>query len=397
MRERSGWERDVLRALTELAVGVVTYRLYSRDHPRAAISRQRLCEQLEALAATAGIGGRDDGLTLVLLENELFVGERPFTRTGEQVGGLVRHLRRHEVEHVTFLSGLRGDEIDRFLEFIAGPAGADPPQSEHVRIGATLVDGGALHGGERSEVALPGMAVRDRLRVVQDAFDAVRAGERLPVASLDEVVARLDRQLQRIEDPLSLLAALEHDHEWPAVHAHNVAVLALSLAVPLGIGSGERRDLGLAALLHDIGKIDAGPESIAAELALEGEPWELDEDHPRRGLELLIPMTELPPLVPVVAFEHHLGLHGGGYPELPDRRTPHMASRVVAVAEVFDILHTVRGPRGGVSREGVSGALRAAAGAELDPFLVHAMEVIWELSAEGLPAGDDGAPAGEGW
>lgn len=397
MRGRSGWERDVLRALTELAVGVVTYRLYSRDHPRAEISRQRLCEQIEELAATAGVGGRDDGLTLVLLENELFVGERPFTRTGEQVGGLVRHLRRHEVEHVTFLSGLRGDEIDRFLEFIAGPAGAAPSESEHIRVGATLVEGGALLGGERADVALPGMAVRDRLRVVRDAFEAVRAGDRLPVSSLDEVVARLDRQLQRIEDPLSLLAVLEHDEEWPFVHAHNVAVLALTLTVALGIGAGERRDLGLAALLHDAGKIDAGAEDVAAELALEGEPWELDEDHPRRGLERLIPMTELPPLVPVVAFEHHQGLHGDGYPELPERRTPHLASRVVAVAEVFDILHTVRGPRGGVSREGVSAALRAAAGTDLDPFLVHAMEVIWELSAEGLPAGDDGVPADDGW
>jgi HD-GYP domain-containing protein (c-di-GMP phosphodiesterase class II) len=371
----------VLQALTELAVGVVTYRLYSREHPRATVARQRLCEQVTRLSSMPGADDRE--LTLVLLENELFVGDRPFTRTGEQVGGLVRHLRRHALEHVTFLPGLEDHEVDRFLEFLAGSAGVAPPATQHIRIGALVLDSGLEHGGEHPDAPRPGTAVRDRLQVVRDAFDAFAAGERLPVASLGEVVGRTDRQLERIEDPLTLLATLERDLDWPVVHAHNVAVLAMSLAVPLGVGEAERRELGLAGLLHDIGSAGASATQIAAGLALDGDVWELDEDHPRRGLELLIPIPELPPLVPVVVFEHHLKFQGGGYPTLPELRPPHLAARVVAVAEVFDILHTVRGPRGACTREGVSAALQAAAGDALDPFLVHAMEVIWELAEMG--------------
>lgn len=387
MSTHSGWERDVLEALTELAVGVTTYRLYSGEHPRAALARERLATQLGELATREHAGARSGELTLVLLGQELFVGDRPFTRTGKQVGGLVRHLRRHHLEHVTFSSGLRPDEIDVVLEYIAGADAGAPPRTEHIHVGAALLDSGYAHGGERAAAERPGVVVRDRLRVVRDAHEAVTANGELPVATLAEVVDRIDGQLQRIEDPLTLLAAVADDLEWPWVHAHNVAVLSLTLAVPFGIGGDERRELGLGALVHDIGAWGASPQEIARELTSTGPEWELDREHPRLGLERLMPLAELPPLVPIIAFEHHLGPAGDGFPSLPVQRPPHVAARIVAVAEAFDIMHTVRGPRGGMTREGITAVLEAAAGTTLDPFFVQAMQVVWELSGEGLAAG----------
>lgn len=393
MKARSHWEQDALEALTELAVGVTTYRLYSAEHPRAELARQRLAAQLEELASRPDTAGRPGELTLVLLGQELFVGDRPFTRTGKQVGGLVRHLRRHRLEHVTFSSGIRPEEVDLLLEFVAGPDDSEPPRCEHIHVGAAVLESGLARGGERAAAERPGVAVRDRLQVVRDACDALRAGDELPVASLTEVVGRIDSQLLRIEDPLTLMARLERDDDWPWVHAHNVAVLALTLAVPFGVGDVERRDLGLGALLHDVGSWTADAAAVARELRHRGPEWELDRDHPRRGLELLVPLSELPPLAPVIAFEHHLGPAGIGFPQLPTPRPPHVAARIVAVAEAFDIMHTVRGPRGAMTREAITAALQAAAGETLDPFFVQAMEVVWELSAEGLQAGADERPA----
>ncbi len=392
----NSWEATVLALLTDLAVGVVTTRLYSGEHPRAARARSRLIERLHELVADAR-GPREGGsavgeLSLVVLQEELFIEGRPFTRAGEQVGALLRRLHVHGVERVSFTGGVTEDEVGLFLEALAASPGAVFPTLAHIRVGRLVGDRAADSGGvERSE--LPDVAFRDRVQVIRDAFAAVEAGGLLPVASLDDVIAHLDLQLQRIENPLELLSPLTDDAEWLAVHAHNVGVLTLVLAVPLGLEESDRRDLGLAGLLHDIGKVGMAPEVVQRDLELSGNEWELQLDHPRLGLERLLAVPQLPPVAPIVAFEHHLTWQGGGWPRLPEKRRPHPAAAMVAVAEVFDILHTVRGPRGNATREAVSATLEGGSGTQFDPFVAQAMQVIWELAAEGgSPEPDGGSP-----
>ena len=393
---KAGWEGRVLGFLTDLAVGVVTTRLYSGEHPRAARARSRLIERLDELVADRGgprEGGSPEGeLSLVVLQEELFIEGRLFTRAGEQVGALLRRLHVHGVERVTFHRGVTEDEVGLFLEVLAAARGFPFPTLEHIRVGRLVGDQSADSGDvEHSE--LPEVTLRDRVQVIRDAFSAVEAGRPLPVASLDDVIADLDRQLQHIEDPLTLLAPLDDDADWLAVHAHNVAVLTLVLAVPLGLEESDRWDLGLAGALHDIGKIGLAPEVLRKDLELSGNEWELQLDHPRIGLERLLGVPQIPPVAPIVAFEHHLTWQGGGWPRLPELRRPHPAASMVAVAEVFDILHTVRGPRGIATREGVAATLEGGSGTLFDPFTAQVMQVIWECSARGgSPEPGSGSP-----
>ncbi len=391
MSVKGGWEGSVLALLTDLAVGVVTTRLYSGDHPRAARARTRLVEHLHELVADVRApreGGSAEGeLSLVVLQEELFIEGRPFTRAGEQVGALLRRLHIHGVERVSFSRGVTEDEVGLFLEVLAVAPGAPFPTLEHIRVGRLVGDQAAdrAHSGSSE---LPETTLRDRVQVIRDAFAAVEAGRPLPVASLDDVIGNLDRQLQRIEDPLALLSPLDVEDDWLGVHAHNVAVLTLVLAVPLALEESDRRDLGLAGLLHDIGKVGMPPEVLRRDLELSGSEWELQLDHPRVGLERLLAVPQLPPVAPIVAFEHHLTWQGGGWPRLPEPRRPHPAAAMVAVAEVFDILHTVRGPRGTASREAISATLEGGSGTLFDPFAAQAMQVIWELSAQGASLGN---------
>lgn len=377
MAAPSAWDRAVRGLLTELAAGLVACRLYSPDHPRALASHARVVERVHE-AIDSGEAGEPE-VALVVFRQELFVGGMPFTRIGEQVGSLMRNLGRHGIERVGLRRGVTSDEIAILLEGVAGSDDRGLRSTDHVTLGR-LVGSGMGHEGSMDEARAPELSVRDRVRLITECFDAVAGGEALPLGNLTEVVRDLDQRIHTTSEPLQMLARLENEPEWPAVHAHNVAALSLILGTALSARESQRLDIGVAGLLHDLGKICRPPTWIAEELSLSGDQWEAIEEHPRLGLELLLESPHIPEIAAVVAFEHHLRWDGGGWPALPTPRPPHPAAALVAVAEVFDLMHTVRGPRGALTREGVAATLADGAGGHFEPFFAQAMTVVWELS-----------------
>jgi HD-GYP domain-containing protein (c-di-GMP phosphodiesterase class II) len=383
------WEKAVRSLLTELAAGLVACRLYSTDHPRAVASYSGVVSRATEVIDVAD-GGEPD-VNIVVFRQELFVGGIPFTRVGEQVGALMRHLGRHGIERLSIRRGVTAEEVAAVLAGVSGPEGAALTSTDHVLLGQ-LVASGAGDDESAPEQEAPEISVRDRVHLIMEAFDVAAGGEALPLGHLTEVVEHLDRRLCRAEDPLEILAYLDDESEWPAVHAHNVAALSLILSIALGTTEVARRELGIAGLLHDLGKICRPPTWISEELSLTGDRWEAVEDHPRLGLELLLSSPHVPEVATVVAFEHHLHWDGGGWPRLPEPRQPHPAAALVSVAEIFDLMHTVRGPRGVLTREGVAATLTQGAGTLFEPFFAQSMQVVWELSAGGLGATADGSP-----
>jgi HD-GYP domain-containing protein (c-di-GMP phosphodiesterase class II) len=291
------------------------------------------------------------------------------------------------VERLTLLAGIRLDELDQLLDTLADRATETVSPSDHVVVEASSASAAQLGEGMTTP-AVSGVAIRDRVQVLRETFAGVRDGEPLPVAVLSELVRSVDQQLRAATSPLALLAPLERDGTaaelWPAVHAHNVAVLTLACAQLLELADLERAEVGLAAVLHDLGKVLGDPNELIRELAHTGPELELDRDHPRRGYAYLIRVPTLPPLVPVVAIEHHVGRLRGGYPALPMAHTAHPVSGMVAVAEAFDVLHTVRAPAGLVSREALSAQLEEMALTRLDPLFVQVITQLMPIDeAEG--------------
>ena len=98
-------------------------------------------------------------------------------------------------------------------------------------------------------------------------------------------------------------------------HMVNVSILTMAQARALGIDGTLLREFGIAGLMHDIGKVrtpmrdpqQAGRSSTDAE-------FEIMKRHVVDGAEILRRTPEMPPMAPVVAFEHHLRLDGTGYP-----------------------------------------------------------------------------------
>lgn len=379
MTVRTQWELIVNETITELTAGATTVALYGASHPRAS-------EAITKIEHHLGTLHRDEPeLAMVLLGDELFVQDRPFTRTSRQASALIRRFRRRGVEHVTFRPGVAAEELREFLVELASTEDSPVRSREHIQVGKVELAadrdlGGPDEGsGGQGKGKLP--TVRDRVTLVQETFAAQMAGVGLAVGSLERVARSTLEALEHQPDPMALFAPWEGADRWHAVHAHNVCVLSQALARVAGVNRSTTVELGVAALLHDVGKLSLPADVTQRELeSLSENELELILDHPADGLATLLASEQVPVLALIVVYEHHLGYNGVGFPRLQRPRRPHPASRLVSLADAYVILHTARGARGVLSREAALAWVQRRAGSALDPWWCSVLVALTERS-----------------
>jgi len=210
---------------------------------------------------------------------------------------------------------------------------------------------------------------REELDAVFWLQQEVRDGRRLPVTEADAVSHSLYVALQ--QDGAARIPQLPlHDMtEYVAVHAINVSLLAMALGEHVGLDAGEVRDLGMAALLHDIGMAQLPTDLLGKAEQLEDEERELIKQHPLRGARIIVEADAALDLAAVVAYEHHLRPDGSGYPVLTYPRTSHYASRLVQLCDIYHALRSPRPFRSAWPADIVASFISERAGFEFDPEL----------------------------
>jgi putative nucleotidyltransferase with HDIG domain len=198
--------------------------------------------------------------------------------------------------------------------------------------------------GEQQEAEVERGGVPYRLSEEADIVRQLyqRAGQRgVALDEVESVIASLSVAMHA-EGEL-LLPVLEfpgHDAS-NALHAINVALLAMTLGESLGMASHDVHAVGSAGLLHDVG-IAQLPEELLAKSLLTPEERLRIEEHPAIGARMLLARGAVFDLAAVVAYEHHMRPDGSGFPRLRVPRDMHYVSRLVAVCDVYDALRTPR-------------------------------------------------------
>ena len=113
---------------------------------------------------------------------------------------------------------------------------------------------------------------------------------------------------------LLALTTLKNYDNYTFTHMVNVSILTMGQARGLGIDGPLLREFGLAALMHDIGKVRTPIEILNKPDKLTDDEFAIMKRHVVDGAEILRQTPDIPALAPVVAFEHHLRIDGTGYP-----------------------------------------------------------------------------------
>lgn len=167
----------------------------------------------------------------------------------------------------------------------------------------------------------------------------------------------------------SLVAAIDAKDPYTRGHSQRVALLSRDLAAALGMPEEFVKQIHLAGLVHDVGKIGV-PEAVLRKPGrLSREEMGRIRQHPQIGYRILKDIPQLRDLLPAVLC-HHEAWDGSGYPAgLAGEEIP-LIARIVSVADSFDAMSSSRTYRAALSRERVFEELERCSGTQFDPGLV---------------------------
>jgi len=200
-----------------------------------------------------------------------------------------------------------------------------------------------------------------------------------------QLVHSISRRMVADESLLGAVRALKSFDEYTYTHALNVSVLAMALGRWLGLPGDLCEVLGLAGLCHDVGKTHIPVEILNKPGRLSDGERAVMNGHPTMGARILLALPVQPhPLLPVIAYQHHVGNDLGGYPQLSNGQRPHPLALLMQVADIFDALRTVRPYRGTLSEiEAVNILLRDRADGRVHDVSVCALVGVLGLLTTG--------------
>ncbi len=170
---------------------------------------------------------------------------------------------------------------------------------------------------------------------------------------------------------LSLAKSIQERDIVTYDHSRRVATYAQRLARYLGWNRRDARDLALASLVHDLGKTWIGNDILMKSDKLSDEERRQMERHPITGARILIGCDVHPFFVETVLY-HHEAWDGRGYPAgLKGEEIP-LSSRILTVADVFDVLTSQRPYKSALSIDAARERLLLGSGASFDPMIVRA-------------------------
>lgn len=157
-----------------------------------------------------------------------------------------------------------------------------------------------------------------------------------------EVMGNVIDELKRSRSAMNLLGTTCATDHYIFAHSFNVTLYTIALAMKAGYGEKELLEIGVGAMLHDVGKMMIPLEVLNKPGKLSEEEYELVKKHAEYGFEILRRQDDIPLLAAHCAFQHHERFDGSGYPRNLKGDEIHPYARIMAVCDVFDALTTHR-------------------------------------------------------
>jgi putative nucleotidyltransferase with HDIG domain len=370
---------DPIRFLNAFAHSLAVMTLYPEGHPSREKAVDSAYEELDGLVCA---GGALPAFTF--LEDEVVFGRERLRELKSWDWG--KRLVAAGIQRLELERRVTREEFNGFLDEVSGRlmlSTVDTSEARHmrslgIRFGAVGLQGQESVDGAGGGAAatLSGFTLELTLGEEAETFrwlhNEVRSGHEVPLLEAEAVVRSLSVAMHGDSRMVLPLLKLKEFDQYTTTHSLNVAVLSMGLAESLGCRPKEVRAIGIAGLLHDIGKIRIPLEVLTKPGKLNDEERAIMNSHPIDGARVIMQSEEDLGMAATVAYEHHIMLNGGGYPALHYTRECAMASRLVHVCDVYDALSTKRPYRDAWPSERTMLYLEDRAGTEFDPELVTA-------------------------
>src|SRR4051794_37809548 len=219
-------------------------------------------------------------------------------------------------------------------------------------------------------IVFAGILVVAYSRLQRDLIDAERLRDE--AQERNEQLAAANERLRRAHFGAmrSLVRSIPQHDQMPARHSAAVARYARGIAKAAGCSEEEQQLVHTAGLLHDVGKHILDDAILKGDTKLDDDQWELVKRHPEEGARI-VRLLEGQEAVAEIIHAHHERVDGRGYPRgLGGDEVPYL-SRMISIADTYDVMTARDSYRDPVSSSAAVAELRRVSGAQLDAELVE--------------------------
>jgi putative nucleotidyltransferase with HDIG domain len=180
-------------------------------------------------------------------------------------------------------------------------------------------------------------------------MDDVRLGRGIDIKEVKATVSECVRSILRNPDAMLWMSKLRSRDEYTSEHSLNVGLLAITFGRHLGASEEDLNKLGLAGMLHDIGKMQTPVEILNKNSALSADEFAIMQKHPIDGRDILMQHNNIYHGAIDVAYSHHENMDGSGYPRKIKAGGITDFTRIVMLCDVFDAVTSDRSYKKGAS------------------------------------------------
>jgi putative nucleotidyltransferase with HDIG domain len=297
---------------------------------------------------------------------------------------LIRYMQALGINRVLIERGVTLEEITEFVRAVSQPSpaalrgGSEAQGSEadvdflrlaHVRAGRIPVDTTAGNWG--SSAVTMKQVYSGSIEAARLVWESTRTEGTPDAPAAHEAVEHLAEAVDASPATMIGLTGMKAHEEYTFTHMVNVSILTMAQARTLGIDGRALRALGLAALLHDVGKVRTPLDVLNKPGALTPQERAIMRRHPVDGAAILRASRDIPRLAAVVAFEHHLRVDGQGYPAGVRRSPINLGTVLCSIADAYDAMRSTRVYQPSTPADRIMEIMVNNDGSQFDPHLVR--------------------------
>jgi len=289
----------------------------------------------------------------------------------------VRRLRDAGIERITIDRGVTTEELTAFAGAVSAlervDEAADPAAAfadfKHIRVGRVVIE--QRVDADARDMSTIRRMYTEAVSTAGNIWDSAQT-EGQPDATLARtMIDGLAQAVAQNRTALLALTTLKNYDNYTFTHMVNVSILMMGQARALGIDGPLLREFGLAALMHDIGKVRTPLEVLNKPDKLTDAEFVIMKRHVVDGAEILRGTPDVPALAPVIAFEHHLRIDGTGYPNGVTRPSLNLGTMLCGIADVYDAMRSQRAYQQSFPTDRILQVLKRNDGSQFDQNLVR--------------------------
>lgn len=221
------------------------------------------------------------------------------------------------------------------------------------------------------EVQEASEAYRSSTAVLEQVLLDVQQGRAIDTKACQALVKRNLESMLRNESAMLWLARLKSQDAYTSLHCLSVSILAMGFGTHLGLSDEKIETLGIAGLLHDVGKVKIDPAILNKPGKLTPDEFAQIKQHPEYGYQALCNQDDIPAAAVQAAHGHHERMDGKGYPRGLDQYQIPFTTRIITIVDAFDAITSHRSYDDARPIQMAYDVLRSGAGQQFDGALVQ--------------------------